>query len=181
MTVDSDGRLRHDDVIAFVHRQPQLVTSFGVIATAAGHRLVATADHLIFTSPDQSASFSDAALPRFVAHLQPGNDSVYVAASGSKHLAVSMVTSVAMVRGRGVYAPVTSGGTIVVDGVAASCYALVSSHRLAHWSMAPLRIAAAAGACCHDNHLADGVHWYARLLQRLTQFLIPHSDFWFTS
>jgi len=184
LTVDSDGHLRYDDVIAFVHRQPQLLTSFTVIATVAGRRLVATGDHLIFTSSDQSASFGDAAKPSFVAHLHPGNDSVYVTASGSKRLGVSMVTNVTMVTGRGVFAPLTSTGTIVVDGVAASCYALVSSHRVAHWSMAPVRLA--AGACswwtCQENtaSLVDGVHWYAQFLRRFTEFLLPDSDLWFS-
>jgi len=186
LTVDSDGRLRYDDVIAFMHRQPQLLTSFSVIATVAGHRLVATSDHLIFTSPNQSASFADAAQPGFVAYLHPGNDSVYVTTSGSKRVGVSMVTNVTVVTGRGVFAPLTSSGTIVVDGVAASCYAFVSSHRVAHTSMAPLRLA--AGACswwrCRDNTasrpVVDGVHWYAHLLRRLTELLLPHSsDLWF--
>jgi len=182
LTIDSDGTLRYDDVIAFVHRQPQLMTSFDVITTVAGYRLVATGDHLIFTSPDQSASFSDGAPPTFVAHLRSGNDSVYVKTPDSKHLAVSMVTNVTTVTGRGVFAPLTSTGTIVVDGVAASCYALVSSHRLAHFVMTPLRLSARTCSLwnCYDDTLPplDGVHWYAHFVRRLAEFLFPDSNLW---
>jgi len=185
LTVDSDGRLLYDDVIAFLHRRPELMTSFGVIATGAGYRLIATGDHLVFTSPDGSAApFTDSAPAHFVAHLHPGTDSVYVTSPGSKHLAVSTVTNVTMATGRGLFAPLTSRGTIVVDGVAVSCYAFVSSQRVAHWSMAPLRLR--ARTCwwwsCHDDVIApvDGVHWYAHLVRRLVEFLLPHSDLWYT-
>lgn len=183
LTVHDDGSLHYDDVIAFIHRQPQLMTSFSVITTADGYQLVATGDHLIFTSADQSASFAGGAPPTFVSHLQLGNDSVYVTAPGSKHLGVSLVTNVNMATGRGVFAPVTSSGTIVVDGVVASCYALVSSHRLAHFVMAPLRLS--AGTCswwnCYDDTLTplDGVHWYAHFMRRLAESIFLDSQLLF--
>jgi len=183
LTVNHDGSLRYDDVIAFIHRQPQLMTSFSVIATVDGYRLVATGDHLIFTSTDQSASFSDDAPPTFLSHLHPGNDSVYITAPDYKHLGVSMVTNVTMVTGRGVFAPLTSSGTIVVDGVIVSCYALVSSHQLAHVAMAPVRLAARTCSLwnCYDDTLSplDGVHWYAQFLRRVAEFLFPDSQLWF--
>lgn len=180
LTVHSDGSLHYDDVIAFIHRQPQLMTSFSVITTVAGYRLVATGDHLIFTSVDQSASFTDGAQSAFVAHLHSGNDSVYVTSSDSKHLDVSMVTNVTTVTGRGVFAPLTSSGTIVVDGVVASCYAFVSSHRIADFVMAPLRLSARTWNYYYDSVSAlDGVHWYASFMRRIAEFLFPDSHLWF--
>jgi len=179
LAVNHDGSLRYDDVIAFLHRQPQPMTSFSVITTADGYRLVATADHLIFTSTDQSASFSDVAPPTFVSHLHPGNDSVYIMTADYKNLGVSMVTDVTMVTERGVFAPLTSSGTIVVDGVVVSCYALVSSHQLAHVAMAPMRLAAPTCSWwnCYGN--IDGVHWYAQFMRRVAESLFPDSQLWF--
>ena len=183
LTIHHDGSLHYDDVIAFMHRQPQLMTSFSVITTVDGYQLVATDDHLVFTSADQSASFSDGAPPTFMSHLHSGNDSVYVTTPDSKHLAVSMVMSVTKVTERGVFAPLTSSGTIVVDGVAASCYALVSSHRVAQLAMAPLRLAARTCSWwnCYDDTLSpvDGVHWYAQFMRRLAESLFPDSELWF--
>ena len=186
LAVLPDGSLHYDVVIAFLHRQPQMMTSFSVITTAAGQRMVATGDHLIFTSPDQSASFADGAPPTFVAHLHSGNDSVYVTTPDSKHLGVSTVTNVTMVIGQGVFAPLTSSGTLVVDGVLVSCYALVSSHRVAHYVMTPLRLS--ASTCfwwnCYNDTLPplDGVHWYAHFVRRLAEFLFPESHIlWFAS
>jgi len=179
LTVYHDGSLHYDDVITFIHRQPQLVTSFVVIATADGHRLVATGDHLVFTSSaggggDHSAvSFSDLAPPTavFMSQLTNHSDAVYVASPGTKeHLLVSMVTSVNKVVARGVYAPLTASGTIVVDGVVASCYALVSSHRLAHAVMAPVRTFSPWWNSYNISSL-DGVHWYAEFMRRLAETL----------
>ena len=43
------------------------------------------------------------------------------------------VASVETVAAKGIYAPVTECGTIVVDGVLASCYSNVESHEMAHF------------------------------------------------
>ena len=39
----------------------------------------------------------------------------------------------------GAFRPITMEGTIIVDGVLASCYAHSPDHDLAHFAMAPLR------------------------------------------
>ena len=184
LAVQADGGLGYEDIIAFLHREPHMMASFSVITTVAGHRLVATEGHLIFTSPDQSASFADGALSTFVAHLHSGNDSVYVTTPDSKHLGVSTVTDITMVTGEGVFAPLTSSGTLVVDGVVVSCYALVSSHRLAHFVMTPLRLGASTCSWwkCYDDTLPplDGVHWYANFVHQFAEFLFPDSRaLWF--
>lgn len=40
---------------------------------------------------------------------------------------------------RGIYAPLTREGNIVVNSVVASCYAVISDHQMAHMSFAPVR------------------------------------------
>jgi len=40
---------------------------------------------------------------------------------------------------RGVYAPLTTDGTLIVNGVLVSCYANISSQSIAHDSMTSLR------------------------------------------
>ena len=88
---------------------------------------------------------------------------------------MSKVTAVEMAvssTASGVYAPMTEEGTIVVDGILASCYALVEDQQLAHGAFAPLR---------YMNYLLPGlvdhgmeptrIHWYLKLLQTGSTFL----------
>lgn len=49
------------------------------------------------------------------------------------------IVRVNYVNRKGVYAPLTREGNIVVNSVVASCYAVVSDHHLAHLSFAPVR------------------------------------------
>ncbi|XP_054706681.1 sonic hedgehog protein-like [Uloborus diversus] len=53
---------------------------------------------------------------------------------------LSLVREIRRTKRIGVYAPLTESGTIVVDGVWCSCYAVVKSHDVAHAAFGPLRI-----------------------------------------
>jgi hypothetical protein len=64
-----------------------------------------------------------------------------VSSSGTASIPVwgNVVQKVEKLRAEGIYAPLTMAGTIVVDGVAASCYASTRSHTAAHAAMKPMR------------------------------------------
>lgn len=102
------------------------------------------------------------------------------------------IVSVQMRPLKGVYAPLTVSGTVVVDGVVASCYAFLKDAQLAHASFAPLRAYHMTQTIFSDwlrnvfvyldwmyflpcvNYVPEnetvtynhqiGAHWYARLL-----------------
>ena len=50
------------------------------------------------------------------------------------------VIRVSVSKSRGIYAPLTAEGNMVVDGIVVSCYAVIDSQKLAHWAFLPVRV-----------------------------------------
>jgi hypothetical protein len=80
----------------------------------------------------------------------------------------------------GVYAPLTAAGNIVVDGILASCYALVDSQSVAHAAFAPIRwwqgmreMLLTSTSTENEIEVERGVHWYADLLYRVGEVVMP--------
>jgi hypothetical protein len=77
--------------------------------------------------------------------------------------------------------PLTMAGTILVDGVLASSYAVIHNHDLAHASMAPLRwwyqlnnllgqfAPNVVPANLQFEKQMNGTHWYPQMLHSFTQ------------
>lgn len=90
----------------------------------------------------------------------------------------SVVIEVKMEVKQGYYAPLTDAGTLMVNGVLASCYANVHSHDLAHWSMGVIRWYDAVlrsvwmkeGSSVSGE---DGMHVIPRMLYAVTFMLAP--------
>jgi hypothetical protein len=81
---------------------------------------------------------------------------------------------------QGYVAPLTMSGTILVNNILASCYAVVESHALGHSVMAPVRwwytlnnqLSHLIDAKTQIEQQANGTHWYPQLLASVTdQFL----------
>ena len=158
------GELVYSPVIAFLDKDVSKNGSFVRVKSEDGHTLMLTPYHLIFRNNSEQ--------PVFALYLQPG-DHVYTLDSESQSMKMTKVSAVEMAVSStesGVYGPMTEEGTIVVDGILASCYALVEDQQLAHWMFAPLR---------YMNYLLPGlvgmeptrIHWYPKLLQTGTTFL----------
>lgn len=127
---------------------------------------------------------------RFASEFSVG-DRLLVKDSESDGLLVDAIVEVEVVTLTGVYAPLTAVGTVFVDDVLASCYATVDSQTIAHWSFAPVRLAInvrdgfyrvwglmsspvyAWTRSKTPDRPAVGVHWYARFLYVIGDFLIP--------
>lgn len=185
------GPFVYSPVLAFLDRRPNVTSVFYTIGTVAGHSITLTAAHLIYVTdcvwnetygdlyldPAQEVGFSrDRGLRIvFASEVQPGQ---CVLTSGGKvgsQATFSPVTFVRAQRSTGLYAPLTEQGSIVVNGVLASCYAAVDSHHLSHWALAPLRLFYTLLG--PSGSQTDGLHWYPWLLQRLGTMLLDTEHF----
>lgn len=171
------GRLLYSPVLAFLDRDPGSWKLFYTLHTKAGPRLSLTAAHLLFVAEgncSEGAESAPGALKTvYASHARPGQ--CVLVSRGHGEARLSQIARVTLRGGRGAFAPLTQQGTLVVDGVAASCYAVVEQHWLAHWAFSPLRLLhrwTGTTGC-----RGDGVHWYPRLLHRLGRALLEPGHF----
>jgi hypothetical protein len=212
------GQLRFDDVVAFldrsaVTRRPETAVYLTVV-TENGHQLTLTPAHLIYTSDKPDVTWSDDIRPVFADRLQTGSY-VFVgdgnATDGVQTKTIAYAypskisrieTTVGKSRDLGFYAPLTERGTIVVDDVIASCYAVFGNHDVAHVATAPVRYSYSVDRFLRQwlsppmlsplpfpvrnasSSVAvgtDGVHWYADVLRTVAGFVLPRDYWWYAA
>merc|ERR1711913_181560 len=101
-------------------------------ATETGNRISLTPQHLLLVN---SSSTDKAPGMRFASTVRVGD---YLWSGGRSGLVrVKSVTSQLMT---GVYAPLTTTGTLLVDDLLASSYAHLVNHKVAHWAFLPYRL-----------------------------------------
>ena len=89
-------------------------------------------------------------------------------------LIIDKVSNVSDVLKQGYLAPLTDEGTLLVNEVAASCYGTISSHRLAHAVLAPMRWwYSLFGMGVEHQATLEGVHWFPQMLFEMTARMIP--------
>lgn len=188
---EGGGPLVYSPVLSFLDRRPNVTSVFYAIGTDSGHRVTLTAAHLVFLtdcawnetrgeprldSVQEAGSSRDRGLRIvFASEVRPGQCLLTSGGEAGSRGTFSPVTSVHVQTSTGLYAPLTERGSIVVDGVLASCYAAVDSHRLAHWALAPLRFFYSLMG--PSGTQTDGLHWYPWLLQRLGTTLLDSEHF----
>lgn len=174
---DGSSELAYSQVLAFLDRDPATQKLFYTLQTEAGARLSLTAAHLLLVSEgncSEGARRPPGALRTvYASDAQPGHCVLVVdgkVGQSPREGRLSRITRVTARERRGAFAPLTEQGTLVVDGVVVSCYALVDKHSFAHLAFSPLRL-------MHSwigttGYHGDGVHWYSRLLHWLGRMLL---------
>ncbi|NXA35847.1 SHH protein, partial [Eudromia elegans] len=179
LAADAQGRLLYSDFLAFLDREDGSPKLFYAIETRQPPaRLLLTAAHLLFVAPQHNESEP---APRsralFASHVRPGQH-VYVLGEGGRRLQLAAVHRVRLhEEASGAYAPLTAQGTILIDRVLASCYAVIEEHAWAHWAFAPFRLAhgllsVLGAAAAGPEPPAAGLHWYSRLLYRIGSWVL---------
>ncbi|KAM9332957.1 sonic hedgehog protein [Pholidichthys leucotaenia] len=174
---DGNGNPVYTDFITFIDQDSTTRRLFYVIETDAGPKITLTAAHLLFVAHNRSSTH--AAQERmsaiFASHVQPGQE-IFVL-EGVERLVPVTVKRIYTETHEGSFAPVTAQGTLVVDQVLASCYAVVEDHDLAHWALAPVRLAHWLSSWLFSSQhqpsaQKDGVHWYSKVLYHLGTWLL---------
>jgi len=157
--VNANGSVQWSDVCAWAHREPTKVAKYLNLTTAnSGRQIKISEDHLLAVVQDGKVEYLPAG------EVKPGHtvlacDMTPNPASGRVQVWSEQVQRVDQVEMMGVYAPVTTAGTIAVDGLAASCYASTRSHRMAHAALKPMRTAYKH----NPEHAANHHHGDARI------------------
>uniref|UniRef100_A0A3P9INZ3 Hedgehog protein n=1 Tax=Oryzias latipes TaxID=8090 RepID=A0A3P9INZ3_ORYLA len=137
MALSETGHVVYTRVLSFLHQDQESMSTFLSLETEEGYTLVLTPHHLVFLAPNCGHDISEYQA-RFASRAKTG-DCVLISTADSETLP-SPIVSVSVAESVGVYAPLTEAGTLFVDRVLASSYALVEDHRLAHWAFGPLRL-----------------------------------------
>ena len=133
LAMSSSGAPVYSEFLSFLHIDSTQVATFLAIRTDT-HTLQVSQKHLLYIQDKTNTKgFYD-----YARNVKVGQYVLTAAIEGG--FVSSRVNSVETFVETGVYAPLTAEGTVVVDGVVASCYAEVPSHNLAHMAIWPYRM-----------------------------------------
>lgn len=180
LSINDQGEPIYSEIILFMDRNLDESQEFVQLTTEGGAILTVTPAHLIMVW-NREKSKTDY---MFADRVQEG-DQVFVHDSTGA-LRPQRVVELRAVLKNGFVAPLTKEGTIVVNSVAASCYAVVDSQSLAHWTYAPLRLWSALKSYMPSKsleksekkssaELQNGVHWYGKTLYNIKNYVLPKS------
>jgi hypothetical protein len=150
-------------VLTMLDNQPNKFALFKQLTTATGRQLSLTSSHLL---PTVSHGYVMAK------KIHVGMN-VYIMNENGL-LTIDTISDVTEVMKQGYVAPLTEQGTLIVDNVAASCYATINSHHAAHSVLAPMRWwYKLFGSYEASQQTTVGVHWFPAMLYELTAFVMP--------
>lgn len=177
LSMDNSGNTVFSEVYMFLDRNEDQTREFVKIETDGGASITATPSHLIYVWHTTSSTLN--ANYKFAGNVQI-DDFVLVNVNGT--LEPHRVLRIENELHRGVYAPLTYDGTIIVNSISASCYALVDTHSLAHMSLMPMRVYYSIkfffNGSTIDNTLPRGIHWYANALNKYKNLFLPSNWFY---
>ncbi|XP_038585504.1 sonic hedgehog protein A [Micropterus salmoides] len=174
LAADDDGNPIYTEFIMFIDRDSTTRRIFYVIETDSGQKITLTAAHLLFVGHNTTEDERMSAV--FASQVQSGQK-VFVFDAERSQLEPVTVKRIYTQEHEGSFAPVTVQGTVVVDQVLASCYAVIEDHDLAHWALAPVRLAHWVSSLLFSSQPQvsaqnDGVHWYSKILYQLGTWLL---------
>ncbi len=149
-----DYDLRYVEVVEWLHREPGTVGAFLQIETLDGRSLTITCDHLLFDT--------------LISKYAPAIDVTHIESRYFDGTLMSMeITSKVPIERCGIYAPLTSSGSLMVNGIRASCYASPSrlpleiTHELGQVALFPFRFGNLSKVIPIDRYCRGLYHIFA--------------------
>lgn len=176
MSMSGSGTLEYSDVMTFMDRDDNGYGLFYTLHTESGKYLTLTAKHLLYVAKNNSTFLdindSEAVFADSIVLGQ------YLILGEKTSFSLSKVIKIIVDTRKGIYAPLTKHGTIVVNGVVASCYAYINIVSVAHLVFAPMRAyhdisqylpsfrwtETDSAVISNNSNTQTGMHWYARVL-----------------
>ncbi|KRX59485.1 Warthog protein 1 [Trichinella sp. T9] len=115
LTRSENGHLEYSPVMTWIHAQKETKAQFINLETESGHRLSLTPLHMIYQTDCDGKEMV------LMAEKVAVGKCIYVKADNDK-LVESKVVSTSKVVKTGIYSPITTSGSIVVNDVLASCF-----------------------------------------------------------
>ncbi|XP_055539881.1 protein hedgehog [Wyeomyia smithii] len=175
LSVDSSGNTVYSEVMMFMDRDTAQSREFVHIVAEGGAQLTVTPAHLVMVWQKELGQ-----VRYFFADRVQEGDYMLVKTIDNT-LEPRRVLRISTKLSQGVYAPLTREGTVVVDSIAASCYALIDSQTVAHLSFLPYRMVRKImnlfKFSSQNNSLSlprhEGIHWYAKSLYAIKDYVLP--------
>ena len=136
-----------------------LLALFKQITTHSGQQLSLTSSHLL---PTDIHGYIMAK------NLRVGMN-IYIM-NNKNELIIETISNIIDTVKLGYIAPLTQEGTLIVNNIAASCYATINNHRLAHMALAPMRWWYNLFGISSE---IVGIHWFPKMLYDITTFFMP--------
>ena len=165
LAMTASGDAVYSEFLGYLHQHSSIPSQFFTIRTSS-NTLQISSKHLlyVFQSQDDKHGTYD-----FAKNIRVGKYVLTVNDAGN--LVRSRVTAISRADAVGFYAPLTSEGTIIVDGVVASCYATVPYHSVAHLGTWPYRMW--QKYISGEDHVSESVEVMPAYIQMLQQFVLP--------
>ncbi|CAF1141668.1 unnamed protein product [Rotaria sp. Silwood1] len=159
---DKTNNLIPTNVLTMLDYQPKQYAVFKQLTTVSGRQLSLTLSHLL---PTDIHGYVMAKNIRVGMNIYVMNDDGL--------LVTETISNVIDVVKQGYIAPLTQQGTLIVNNVAASCYATINNHHLAHVVLAPMRWWYGLFGETKVSDKTIGIHWFPNMLYEMTTFLMP--------
>lgn len=170
LSVNSNGETVFSEVIMFLDRDINQTREFVQIKTSGHATIRVTPAHLLpVWKPHQHET-------KYI-YADQVEENDFLLVNVNNNLEPQRVTEVRAKLSRGFIAPLTREGTVVVDSIAASCYALINSQSLAHIGFAPFRTMKSIenwfSSKSPSASKQNGINWYAKALYNVKDYILP--------